>query len=78
MNKFITLSKNRFIHLNNNYFRDYLPVSFIHSNIFNSFRCLGRDRYSVFTRVSQFRDWIDGVIKNDGLPPAPPQPPILG
>eukprot|EP00794_Sanderia_malayensis_P015693 gene15693-17276_t len=33
-----------------------------------SVRCSDRDRYSVFARVSEFRDFIDTVVRNNGLP----------
>eukprot|EP00794_Sanderia_malayensis_P015694 gene15694-17277_t len=31
-------------------------------------KCSDRDRYSVFARVSEFRDFIDTVVQNNGLP----------
>jgi len=42
-----------------------------------SARCSAKDSNSVFARVSEFRNWIDEVIKNDGLPVTIPQPPPL-
>lgn len=50
-----------------------------------SIRCVGRDRYSVFARVSEYRDWIDDVVANNGLlttaapgTQTPQQPPMPG